>query len=135
MKRINIAGVQLSEWIEIIQVVLDKEGFKEKTSFAWYLFETRNKVIFHYDRAEIGRGFLRKFTEKNKSFSNRNCYYALGDTMESIRFAFSDAAMEGFFASSDNDDFIFFNQAIEYANKINISLSSLLREYINGIKK
>jgi hypothetical protein len=60
------------------------------------IVQIRNNLTYHYYQSGkvLRNGYISRFFGKIKDDRNKFAYYSLGDTLETIRFYFSDAAVE-----------------------------------------
>jgi hypothetical protein len=79
-----------AEWESIAAVAENREA---KGSLAEALHFVRDKVGFHYDRKELLRGYQIHFSEDPA----RPAFISRGDSLQSSRFYFADAAAQAYF--------------------------------------
>lgn len=94
------------------------------------LLMCRNKVGFHYDAAQIGKAYRKRFCVEE---SKGPPVVSRGQTMRSRRFYFSDAAVEAFIGDIANDpeiEKLFMGQG-ELLEDINRSLYEIVVKFIN----
>ncbi len=120
-----------AQWQTVVNVALGKAG-PTGEAFAMALKVIRNNVAFHYGQPKpLVDGYRRHFFESDPSKSNEYAYCSLGRNMESTRFYFADAAVQGALAklqcASGSDDFL--AQLVEHTREINNSLEHILRQY------
>lgn len=70
-------------------------GATSTDDFGRLLLRIRNKTVFHYDPKEIFRGYKRLFLIPTRS--QDRAFISRGDSMDTSRFYFADAAVEGYF--------------------------------------
>jgi hypothetical protein len=73
-------------------IVAASQSRPSSDPLAMLLVRARNKVAFHYDAEEIGRGYRAAFIDKHAKFSTP--FISRGEAMADTRFYFIDAAAE-----------------------------------------
>jgi hypothetical protein len=109
---------------------------RDTTSIISKIARIRSNISFHYDHSleELRKGFIRSFFSEGKELiQHKRAYYSLGETMESTRFYYSDAAVEEYIKSHITEEEMGnINKAI---NNMNSTLQALLKVYIQSIDK
>jgi hypothetical protein len=121
------------EWSTIADVALDRGG-ADSSSLRKRLAYIRNNAAFHYWALhEIGKAWKQFFQDAAKTEFNRTAVYCLGNSMETTRFHFADAAMQAVArcsptgrSSSDGGP----DQIDEVAKKVNVALRFLLEKFL-----
>jgi len=125
------------EWQAIVDIAL-KVG-SENTAMRQTLAYVRNNASFHYTAlGEIGKGWNKIFVDDPKTDTNRAAVYCLGDSMETTRFHFADAAFQAVMlrgseklrAAEAADGKRVDRRLLETANKVNVALRFLVAEFI-----
>ena len=96
----------------------------------------RSNVAFHYDNSmeELRRGFINSFfLNKRDLIQHERAYYSFGNTMETTRMYYSDAAAEDYIYSQlGSENKLKIRSAI---NDMNHTIQGLLRVYLGSVKK
>jgi hypothetical protein len=94
------------------------------------LVRARNKIAFHYDAAEIAKGYVGAFLEP----AVKEPFVSRGPSMAVSRFYFADAAaavyMRDVTDAATADEF--FSAASPILNQINHALRELVTRFINA---
>jgi hypothetical protein len=109
---------------------------RDETSLLSKIAQIRSNVSFHFDHNASGlrRGFIRSFFDEGKSLAQHDkAYFSLGDSMESIRIYYSDAAVQEYINSLLNTtDMESIRTSI---HDMNNTICILLTLYLRRIKK
>ncbi len=69
---------------------------KNSKDFLSKIYQVRSNVTYHYDHSlkNLRKGFIQKFFNSEKDIYNKKSFYSLGNSMETTRFYYCDAAAE-----------------------------------------
>ena len=109
------------------------------------IVQIRHNLAFHFDNSSkiLRKGYISYFFGKTKDKRNERAFYSLGDTIETTRFYFSDAAAEEtiklFAGKMPKENSIedlsfkkYLSQIRETINVIATIISSLMKHYIQS---
>jgi hypothetical protein len=128
-----------NRWKDIIAVIFDNKT--ENSEFVNYLRRVRNNVSFHYNQSDVNlkKAFCNFFDNKERIIRNNSAYYAVGETMESTRFFYADAAVEEYLRSGtgkgDGFDMKYKERISRMIFDMNFAISRLLKEYLKNRPK
>jgi hypothetical protein len=131
-----------SAWNDMVDVALGQNP--NATDFAKVLVQIRNNTAFHYYRAgkNLRAAYITRFSNNTDLERNKYAYYSIGDTMESTRFYYADAALEQYLFTTANkmigighDKEIVFNAKYNKfiagtVETMNFAIRTLLKIYI-----
>lgn len=114
-------------WIAVLAAAENKPS---ADPLAMLLVRARNKVAFHYDPEEIGRGYVASFAPG----SDREPYLSRGSSMARTRFYFADAAAEAYMRQVTDADTTttFFNAALPLLPQINHALREVVFRFVTA---
>lgn len=122
------------DWEELIAVALEKNVRSDE--FTRILKEIRNNVGFHfnYENKKLLEGYKNFFFTSSVHSGNENAVYAIGETMETTRFFYADAAIQQFIDDATKESSIStkdYNRALgKTVGIMNKSISALVSQYI-----
>lgn len=115
-------------WASLFSVAINKPS---KDELAQALVIIRNKIAFHYDPRELGRGYAAAFVNQA---NKRQPLISRGSSLIETRFYFADAAAHTYFVArsqaSAADDF--FHGTSEFLQTINRALHEIVTRFINS---
>lgn len=127
LKKLNIE--KRKRWNDLVNLMGDSNILSK-------IARVRSNVAFHYDNSmeELRKGFINSFFLKRKNLiQHKRAYYSFGNTMETTRMYYSDAAAEDYIHSLiGEDDKIKIRIAI---NDMNHTIQGLLKVYLEDLKK
>jgi hypothetical protein len=99
-----------------------------------YLLLARNQTAFHFDSAQLGKGYDDHFNGKLPDAppeSYAHAYVSLGATMEETRYYFADAAAAAVYTSVlDKNDLKLFKEADQHTKRLNTALRYVVAKYL-----
>jgi len=123
-----------NSWNELIEVIDESSG---KESFFRKMARIRSDIVFHYNFSgdELVKGFKNKFYKQEPNESNKKAFYSIGNTMESTRFFYADAAIEGYLVEhlklSPTEKENYLNELMNNVSKMNVVICKLIQIYLN----
>ncbi len=114
-------------WAEVTKAVDGKEP--GQSDLGNFLFFARNKVVFHYDRKEISRGYAKAFVAS----SVREPFLSRGRSLATSRFYFADAAAEQYMREKGDPlgDTAFTIAALNLINSVTFAIHEVVLTFIN----
>lgn len=108
-------------WRTLVDVA--RGGGGDNGRLAKALVQIRNKVGFHYDAKQIGRGYRSRFLEEEEGPP----FLSRGNTMAKTRYYFADAAAEKYvFSTTSTDVLEFLQQQLDFLGVINQALHAIV---------
>jgi len=118
-------------WSSLLDAVNERDT---KNPMTKTLIRIRNKVAFHYEAGELGRGYSSAFLSGTKSPGYTVPFVSRGSVMHETRFYFADAAAQAYMVDrvSDRDAAEFVHAVGELLSDINLALYHLITTFINS---
>lgn len=120
-----------SNWSDLVKIATDKEDTSKKT-FANKVVRIRNNIAFHYYRPkDLLAGYRHHFFGSQQTEAHNHAYCSIGKDMESTRFFFADAAIQGALTTiqGDQESHDFLQTLNAVSKEINSALEHILREH------
>lgn len=115
-------------WTSLYSVAINKPSSDD---LAKALLIIRNKIAFHYDSGELGRGYAVTFLNGK---TTKQPLVSRGSSLVETRFYFADAAAQSYFVSrtqaSGAEDF--FHGTSDFLQTINRALHEIVTRFINS---
>lgn len=113
-------------WQALTNAAFNKPG---TDALAKFLVIMRNKIVFHYDGAEIFSGYQQFFLRPTDP---KEPYVSRGVDMEASRFYFADAAAQGYLdtRASDAPDAQLVQRVVEALRDVNVAVFELVKTFI-----
>jgi hypothetical protein len=122
-----------NDWNNIIKVLNDKKP----TDFLSRIARVRSNIAFHYDQSlkELRSGFVDHFFDSPKNKYNQKAFYSLGDSMETTRFYYADAAAGAFLKKQLLSSGDYYKETKDLVKKMNTTISYMLQSYLKEKSK
>ena|SRR3989344_4920076 len=127
-------------WKNIVDIALERES-EDIHNFTKYLKEVRNNVASHYYQPKGLRiAFCNFFHKKRKIEQNKLAYYYIGETMETTRFFYADAAVQEYLRSTTQQNEIGFDYKYKteigaILGDVSLTILRLLKAYLKNRPK
>lgn len=123
-------------WDDLLEAATNANQ-QSSGQFNQFLNIIRNKLAFHYaDLQRLRKGYKRKFFNTSSGEQLMPAFVSRGNNMQTTRFYFADAAMEGVLDNElEGKEEEFENKILEYARDINLSFFQIIDRFVQKTRK
>lgn len=125
----KLKGKKKAAWNDLMDFA---NGRRSKSGLTAFLRSIRNEVAFHYDVKQDGETLMNGYRThfSKKSADAQYAYVSLGETMETTRFYFADAAVSEVISTKSAAALIASQDLESFGQNVNVALRFIVEEMI-----
>lgn len=81
-----------NKWYKLLEIAFEDKS--PKSDFLRKILTIRGNSIYHYSSKELPKAYINNFFNPEKNIGNEKAYFSIGESMETSRFYYADAAAE-----------------------------------------